>query len=95
MQNTKTKTKAYLARCRQQFLPFLIELVKSERKKNKQLEKKNKELEEKLLLVAEENERLLKGYSTIMAQNILIESKTNKLAIENEKLKNEINIYLQ
>ena len=89
MQNT------YLERCREKFLPFLMKLIKSERKKNKELEEKNKELEEKLLLVEEENKRLLKGYSTIMAQNILIESNTNKLTIENEELKNEINLYLQ
>ena len=83
MQNTNT----YLSWCREN-VKTMMELVKSEMAKNRNLE-------QKLQLVEEENKRLLKGYSAIMANNILIDKEKRKLTIENQKLKNEINLYLQ
>ena len=83
MQNTNT----YLSWCREN-VKTMMELVKSEMAKNRNLE-------QKLHLVEEENKRLLQGYSAIMANNILIDEEKTKLTIENEKLKNEINLYLQ
>jgi len=83
MQNTNT----YLSWCREN-VKTMMELVKSEMAKNRNLE-------QKLHLVEEENKRLLQGYSAIMANNILIDQEKKKLTIENQKLKNEINLYLQ
>ena len=83
MQNTNT----YLSWCREN-VKTMMELVKSEMAKNRNLE-------QKLHLVEEENKRLLQGYSAIMANNILIDQENRKLTIENQKLKNEINLYLQ
>lgn len=83
MQNTNT----YLSWCREN-VKTMMQLVKSEITKNRTLE-------QKLHLLEEENKRLLQGYSAIMANNILIDEEKRKLTVENQKLKNEINLYLQ
>ena len=83
MQNTNT----YLSWCREN-VKTMMELLKTEIAKNRNLE-------QELHLIEEENKRLLQGYSAIMANNILIDKEKRNLTIENNKLKKELDLYLQ